>query len=132
MTRDSLVRALRTAGITFVTVFVPGMLGWINSLTGWANSHGQQPFPSVTVLGYLGISAMAAAATGTLNLVVNTVEDKTGRGLGRTVVRPEPGGAAATKAVSKRSPAAATRRGRHTAHPAPGRPMAPLPHVGAH
>ena len=77
-TRDSLRRAIRTFIITTLALFVPGLLGWLNELTRWANAHGEQPFPDGHGLAYLGVSAIVAGVVAVVNLLWNTIEDQAG------------------------------------------------------
>lgn len=75
-------RALRGAGITFLALFLPGLLGWLNQLTGWAPGA---PFPDLAPLGALFISSLLAALVGLVNLSVNALETATGVAVLRTV-----------------------------------------------
>lgn len=75
-------RALRGAGMTFLGLFVPGLLGWLNQLTGWAPGV---PFPDLHPLGALFVSSLLAAVVGLVNLVVNALETATGVAVLRTV-----------------------------------------------
>lgn len=79
MTKDSLIRAARTFAMAFAVLFIPGLLGWLNDLTAWASSNGQQPFPSLSTLEYLGVSAIVAGGIAVVNLVWNALEDATGK-----------------------------------------------------
>lgn len=84
MSNDAVKRSIRTFLIAFLTVLVPGGLGWLNDLTSWANSHGQRPFPDAHSLAYLGVSAIVAGSISLVNLVWTWVEDTTGKGVLRT------------------------------------------------
>ena len=83
MTRDSVRRALRTFIITTLALFIPGLLGWLNELTAWANSAGERPFPDGHGLAFLGVSACVAGVVAVINLLWNAVEDKAGSGMWR-------------------------------------------------
>ena len=69
MTRDSVRRALRTFVITTLALFIPGLLGWLNELTAWANSAGERPFPDGHGLAFLGVSAIVAGVVAANRLV---------------------------------------------------------------
>jgi len=84
MSRDSLIRALRTFVITTLALFIPGLLGWLNDVTAWATSNGERPFPDGHGLAYLGVSACVAGVVAAVNLLWNAIEDATGKGLLRT------------------------------------------------
>lgn len=84
ITGDSVKRVVRTFGVTFVMLFFPGLLGWINDVTSWAKGQGSTPFPDAHGLAYLGVSAIAAAFVAAGNLVLNAIEDATGTGILRT------------------------------------------------
>lgn len=85
--RDStnVKRALRGFGITFATLFVPGLLGWLHLVTVWASSAGGTAFPDAHGLVWLAVSATVAGLVGLVNLVVNALETATGKGFLRTV-----------------------------------------------
>lgn len=85
LSRDSVHRAIRTFVISFLALFVPGLLGWLNELTEWAASNGQKPFPDGTNLSFLFVSALVSAVITLLNLVWNLVEDASGKGFLRAV-----------------------------------------------
>jgi TRAP-type C4-dicarboxylate transport system permease small subunit len=85
MTRDAVRRALRTFVIATLALFIPGLLGWLNAMTRWANDEGSTPFPDATGLAYLGVSAIVAGVIAVINLVWNLVEDAAGKGLLREV-----------------------------------------------
>jgi len=78
ITQDAWRRALRTFVITTLALFIPGVLGWLNELTKWANSQGEVPFPDARGLAFLGVSATVAGVVAVVNLLWNAVEDKTG------------------------------------------------------
>lgn len=78
---DSFKRVIRTFLIAFLGIFIPGALGFMNDVTSWATNGGQQPFPDMHSVAYLGVSALSAAMIAVLNYVWNLVEDKTGKGL---------------------------------------------------
>ena len=77
----SVRRALRTFVITTLALFIPGMLGWLNDITQWAQAQGTEPFPSGTGLVYLAISASVAGVVAVVNLLWNAVEDTSGHAM---------------------------------------------------
>lgn len=85
LANESIRRALRTFVITALALFVPGLLGWLNDLTEWANAHGEVPFPDGRGLAYLAVSATVAGVVAVINLVWNLLEDATGHGMLREV-----------------------------------------------
>lgn len=101
ITGDSIKRVVRTFGITVVVLFVPGLLGWINDVTDWAKGQGSTPFPDAHGLAYLGVSAITAAFVAAGNLVLNAIEDATGKGILRT---PTTALATAPKRAAKKTP----------------------------
>lgn len=78
-------RSVRTFGIAFLGLAIPGALGWLNDLTAWSSSHGQTPFPDAHSLAYLGTSAITAGVIAVLNALVVKGEDVTGHAFLRTV-----------------------------------------------
>jgi hypothetical protein len=106
---DTLKRVLRTFVISFVALFVPATLGFLGEITKWAAARGEQPFPDLSVLGYAGVIAISAGLIAVLNLVVNLVEDATGKSLPGILSRPiKPAGAEVPTGMNK----AAGARGR--------------------
>lgn len=92
MTRDSIKRAIRTAIVTALALWIPGLLGWLNELTEWARAEGSTPFPDAHGLAYLGVVAIVGAVVGLVQWLWNLIEDGIGHGLLRTVaVRPDRG-----------------------------------------
>lgn len=85
MTRDSALRALRTFIISFLALWIPYLIGFLNDLANWANGNDKAPFPDISALGEAGVSAAAAALIALINLVWNAVEDGVGRGMFRAV-----------------------------------------------
>jgi hypothetical protein len=92
MTSDGLKRVLRTFAIAFFGIFIPGAFQFLNDVTGWANSNGQKPFPDMHSASFILVAALAAGMIALLNLVVNWIEDTTGKGFLRNVpAKPDPG-----------------------------------------
>ena len=81
MSRDSVRRAIRTFIITTLGLFIPGLLGWLNDVTRWANGNGETPFPDGSGLLFLAISACVGGIVALVNLVWNMLEDAWGKGL---------------------------------------------------
>ena len=79
--RPAVARAVRTFLISALTLFIPGLLGWLNAVTKWAADQGATPFPDASALTYLAVSAVGAGAIAAINLVWNLLEDATGKGL---------------------------------------------------
>lgn len=84
MSTDAVRRAIRTFVIAFLGIFIPGALGFMNDVTSWATNGGQKPFPDMHSIAYLGVAALSAAMIAVLNLLWNTVEDASGKGMLRT------------------------------------------------
>lgn len=84
MTRDAILRAIRTAVVTAFALFIPGLLGWLNAITEWARSEGSTPFPDAHGLAYLGVVAIVGAFVGLVQWVWNAIEDAWGKGFLRT------------------------------------------------
>lgn len=82
---DSVRRAIRTFVFAWLGLMIPAVLGFMNDVTGWANSHGQGAFPDAHNLSYAAIAALSSAMITAVNLIWNGVEDKTGRGFLRDV-----------------------------------------------
>lgn len=99
---DTVKRVLRTFVISFVALFVPSALGFMGEITEWAAAKGQQPFPDLSVLGYAGVIAISAGVIAVLNLVVNLIEDATGKSLPGFLSRPiKPVGAEVPTGMNK-------------------------------
>ena len=77
--------SLRTFGVAFLALFVPGLLGWLNALTEWARAEGATPFPDAKGLAYLAVSAIVAGVIAVVNLLLRALEDLTGKGVLRKV-----------------------------------------------
>jgi hypothetical protein len=85
MTKDSIKRAIRTAVVVALALWIPGLLGWLNELTEWARNEGSTPFPDAKGLAYLGVVAIVGAFTGLVQWVWNVIEDGIGHGFLREV-----------------------------------------------
>ena len=103
MTRESVRRAIRTFAAAFLALFIPGLLGWLNALTEWAEGQGSTPFPDASGLAYLGVSAIVAGVVALVQFGWNAVEDASGHGFLRDVpsrVGPGEGGATNTRVLA--------------------------------
>lgn len=76
--RDALLAALRVWVFTTIGLWIPGLLGWINEVTKWADQKGAPPFPDPSNLGYLFVAALTAAFPAAVAGVVRLVENATG------------------------------------------------------
>lgn len=89
---DAIRRGLRTFGIAFVGIELPGWLGFLNDVTAWASSSGQRAFPDAHNLSFLFVGGVSAGMIAVLNVVVVAIEDKTGRAVLRNPSPPAPPG----------------------------------------
>lgn len=71
----------RTFLWAFLGIALPGVLGWLNDLTSWAQSEGQAPFPDARSLAFVGVAAITAGSVALVNALAVWVENRTGRGL---------------------------------------------------
>jgi hypothetical protein len=78
---DGTRRVLRTWLFSFLGLFLPGVVGWLNALTEWARSEGQRPFPEATSLAYLGVVGISASSIAIVNGIVIWAEDRAGKAL---------------------------------------------------
>lgn len=85
MSRESIRRAIRTFLAAVLGLWIPGLLGWLNQLTEWAHGEGSTPFPDAHGLAYLGVAAISAGVIATVQLVINGIEDASGKGFLRDV-----------------------------------------------
>lgn len=82
---------MRTFLQTFVALTIPGVLGFLADLTGWANSHGQLPFPDYENLSYLLVTATTSALVAVVTALWTKTEDVSGHALLRTLPASKPG-----------------------------------------
>lgn len=85
LTVQDIKYAIRSALFAFLAVFIPGALGWLNTVTEWLNDT-TKPIPDWHTLGALVGAAAVAGFTAVLTLVWRAVEGKTGKAL----LRPNP------------------------------------------
>jgi hypothetical protein len=92
MTREALKDAakatLRVWIFTTVGLWVPGLLGWINEVTRWADQRGAPPFPDPSNLAFLFVAALTAAFPAAVAGLVRLFEDAAG-----TSILPRPASA---------------------------------------
>lgn len=55
---------ITAAIVTFLTLFVPALIGFLKGLATWASKSGHAPLPGISTLGYAAISAVLAALSG--------------------------------------------------------------------
>lgn len=74
--------ALKSAGLVFlyttIALWIPGLLGWINEVTNWANQKGAPPFPDPSNLAFLFVAALTAAFPAALAFIVRFIENTSG------------------------------------------------------
>lgn len=70
--------ALRVWVFTTIGLWIPGLLGWINEVTKWADQKGAPPFPDPSNLAYLFVAALTAAFPAAVAGIVRLVEDFSG------------------------------------------------------
>ena len=79
--KDALKSALLVWIFTTVGLFIPGLLGWINEVTNWANQNGAPPFPDASNLAFLFVAALTAAFPAAVAGVVRYIENLSGKQL---------------------------------------------------
>lgn len=74
--------ALKSAALvwlfTTIGLWIPGLLGWINEVTKWADQKGAPPFPDPSNLGYLFVAALTAAFPAAVAGIVRYIENLSG------------------------------------------------------
>lgn len=89
--KDAAKSALLVWLFTTVGLWIPGLLGWINEVTKWADAKGAPAFPDPSNLAYLFVAALTAAFPAAVAGVVRFVENATHtRLLPRTAATPVP------------------------------------------
>lgn len=61
---DFVKSGITTAIVMFLTLFIPALLGWLNTVYGWAQEGGHGALPGISTLGYAAVSALVAAVSG--------------------------------------------------------------------
>lgn len=85
VSRESVRRVVRTFVVSFLGLFIPGLLGFLHAVTDWAATKGQEPFPDASNLTYVAVSALSAASIALVQLIWNATEDAAGKGFLRDV-----------------------------------------------
>jgi hypothetical protein len=85
---DAAKSAFRVWVITTIGLFLPGMLGWIQEVTQWANQQGAPAFPDPSNLAYLFVAALTAAFPAAVAGLVRLLEN----GIGHSLVGPRAAG----------------------------------------
>ena len=79
---DGLKDAAKSAALvwlyTTIGLWIPGLLGWINEVTKWADQKGAPPFPNPTNLAFLFVSALTAAFPAAVALGIRLFENVSG------------------------------------------------------
>jgi hypothetical protein len=83
LTTQDLKYALRSFIFSFLGLFIPGALGWLNDWTQWAPGR---PYPDFAPLAAAAVAAVAGASVATVTLIVRGIEGKTGK----AALRPNP------------------------------------------
>lgn len=76
--KDAAKSALRVWVFTTLGLWIPGLLGWINEVTKWADQKGAPAFPDPSNLGYLFVAALTAAFPAAVAGLVRYVENLSG------------------------------------------------------
>ena len=74
---NSLKAGAWTALFSFVTLFSVTLLGWLQDVVVWASDSGVAEFPTLSVLGYGAVSAVAAAMIGLVNFGLRFIQGST-------------------------------------------------------
>lgn len=78
LTTQDVKYAIRSFVFAFLAVFLPGALGWLNTVSEWLNDS-TRPIPDWHALGALVAAATVAAFTALVTLVWRAVEGKIGK-----------------------------------------------------
>jgi hypothetical protein len=62
-----------------VALFIPGMFGWVNEVTKWADQKGAQPFPDPSNLGFVFVAALTSTFPAGLAFIVRFFENVSGK-----------------------------------------------------
>jgi hypothetical protein len=92
--KDASKSMLRVWVFTTVGLWIPGLLGWINEVTKWADQKGAPPFPDPSNLGFLFVAALTAAFPAAVAGIVRYVENYSGRSALPRAAGPAPSGGA--------------------------------------
>lgn len=87
--RDALLSAALVWLYTTVGLWIPGLLGWINEVTKWADQKGAPPFPDPSNLAYLFVAALTGAFPAAVAGILRYIENVSGKSiLPRSSARP--------------------------------------------
>ena len=87
--KDAAKSALRVWIFTTLGLWIPGLLGWINEVTQWANSKGAPAFPDPSNLAFLFVAALTAAFPAAVAGVVRFLENASGHAIAPRASGPE-------------------------------------------
>ncbi len=79
--KDALIAAFRVWVIVTISLWIPGLFGWIHEVSQWADQKGAPPFPDPSNLAYLFVAALTAAFPGALAGIVRLLEGLAGRSI---------------------------------------------------
>lgn len=79
--KDALKSAALVWLFTTVGLWIPGLLGWINEVTQWANQKGAPAFPDPSNLAFLFVAALTAAFPAAVAGIVRYIENVSGKRL---------------------------------------------------
>lgn len=66
---------------TTVGLWIPGLLGWVNEVSSWAEQKGAPPFPDPSNLAFLFVAALTAAFPAAVAGLVRYIENVSGKSL---------------------------------------------------
>lgn len=89
--KDAAKSALRVWIFTTIGLWIPGLLGWINEVTQWANQKGAPPFPDPSNVAFLFVAALTAAFPAAIAGIVRVIENKSGHVIAPRATGPAPG-----------------------------------------
>ena len=79
--RDALTSFFRVWVIVTISLWIPGLLGWIHEVSEWASQKGAPAFPDPSNLGYLFVAALTAAFPAALAAIIRLIENASGRSI---------------------------------------------------
>lgn len=87
--KDSALAFLRVWVFTTIGLWIPGLLGWVNEVTKWADQKGAPPFPDPSNLAFLFVAALTAAFPAAIAGLVRYIENLSGKSLLPRAAGPE-------------------------------------------
>lgn len=85
MNSNSLKDAAKSAALvwffTTVGLWLPGLFGWINEVTKWADQKGAPAFPDPSNLAYIFVAALTAAFPAAVAGLIRYAENVSGKKL---------------------------------------------------